>query len=192
MTDQAIKTEDVWELLSDRLRNFFLSRVSDPQVADDLLQETFLRIHTGLSEIRDEERLTSWGFQVGRNLVIDHYRSKDKAAGPISDDFALGEDLERGNLNGVVADWLPELIAKLPESYREAVKLYEIEGLPQQEIAERLNLSLSGAKSRVQRGREKLKSLLFDCCAFEKDRRGNVIDCSENSPSDGRCGDGCC
>jgi RNA polymerase sigma-70 factor (ECF subfamily) len=60
--------------------------------------------------------------------------------------------------------------------YRQAVQLSEIEGLPQQEVADRLGLSLSGAKSRIQRGRLMLKDELERCCRFEFDRRGNVMD----------------
>ena len=84
----------------------------------------------------------------------------------------------------VEAGWLPFMIAELPDAYREAVELYELKGVSQQEIADRLGISLSGAKSRVQRGRKKLKSLLSDCCSFEKDRRGNLIGFKRNSPDD--------
>ncbi len=69
------------------------------------------------------------------------------------------------------------MIRSLPEGYREAVRLAEIEGLPQQEVADRLGLSLSGAKSRIQRGRVLLKDALEGCCRFEIDGRGNVMDC---------------
>ena len=74
------------------------------------------------------------------------------------------------------------MIAQLPDPYREAVELYELKGMPQQDIADKLGLSLSGAKSRVQRGREKLKSLLFSCCSFEQDRRGNIIGYERKNP----------
>ena len=58
-----------------------------------------------------------------------------------------------------------------------ARELAEIEGLPQQEVADRLGLSLSGAKSRIQRGRAMLKDALERCCRFEFDRRGNLAEC---------------
>ena len=69
------------------------------------------------------------------------------------------------------------MIHDLPDPYREAVRLTEIEGLTQAELARRLGISLSGAKSRVQRGRAQLKEQLIECCRFEFDRRGAVIDC---------------
>ena len=75
-----------------------------------------------------------------------------------------------------LAPCLTPLIARLPEPYREAVRLVEIDGLPQRDLSERFAVSLSGAKSRVQRGRDKLKDLLLHCCQVELDKRGNVMD----------------
>ena len=181
--DQPLSTEQVWKLLSDKLRGFLLQRVSDPQVAEDLLQETFLRIHQKLDEIDDIQRITAWVFQIARNLVIDHYRSAARASEAKADDLQAGAD-EEENLNELVSGWLLLMLAELPDDYREAVELYELEGISQQEIADRLGISLSGAKSRVQRGREKLKDSLFDCCSFEQDRRGNIIDYARNHPPD--------
>ena len=118
--------------------------------------------------------ITSRVYQIARNFIIDHYRSKSKEATAIAEELA-DDAPEAENLNELAMGWLPYMISKLPDGYREAVELYELQGLPQQEIAGRLELSLSGAKSRVQRGRENLKSVLFDCCSFEKDRRGNLM-----------------
>ena len=192
MTDKILSTEKIWELLSTKLRSFLLQRVSDPQVADDLLQETFLRIHKKLNEIEDEQRMTSWVFQIARNLVIDHYRSKGRdSAAAMPEDVEDPTD-EEDNLNELVMGWLPTMIAQLPDTYREAVELYELKEMPQQQIAEQLNISLSGAKSRVQRGRERLKSLLFACCSFDRDSHGNVLDYTKKSSEDcGICDDEC-
>jgi RNA polymerase sigma-70 factor (ECF subfamily) len=88
-----------------------------------------------------------------------------------------------------VVGWLPELIDDLPATYRDAVRLHEIEGLSQQAVADRLGLSLSGAKSRVQRGRERLRAELERCCSFELDRRGNVLDYERRAA--GACCDVC-
>jgi RNA polymerase sigma-70 factor (ECF subfamily) len=76
-----VTTEALWELLGARLRSYFLRRVSDEQVADELVQETFLRIHRGLDGVDDEERLTAWVFRVARNLVVDHRRGSARLPG---------------------------------------------------------------------------------------------------------------
>lgn len=184
MPKTPISTERLWELLSHKLRSFLERRVSDRQVAEDLLQETFVRIHKGLDELDDEVRIEPWVFQITRNLVIDHQRSRKAGpADPDDADATLADDpVDGGNLNDVVRDWIPAMIDQLPEPYSLAVRLYELEGVSQQEIADRTGVSLSGAKSRIQRGREKLKALLFDCCSFERDSRGNVLRYTRNAP----------
>ena len=191
----AATTETLWESLSDELKGFLRSRVSDEQAAEDLLQETFLRIHQKLGTVKDEQRLTSWVYQIARNLLTDHYRAQAKIATVPENDQLPTEPAEEtaANLNQQAAGWLRHFIAQLPDGYRQAVELYEIEDLPQQDIADRLGLSLSGAKSRVQRGREKLKTLLLDCCTFQHDRRGNLLDCEHNQTDSetARCGEDC-
>ena len=181
-------TEQIWELFGAKLRSFLLQRVSDEQVAADLLQETFMRIHKRLDSLDDRQRITSWVFRIARNLVVDHYRAQARATAAVAADLETHAD-EEENLNELVMGWLPQMIAHLPEAYREAVELYELKGVSQQEIANQLGISLSGAKSRVQRGRAQLKSLLFDCCSFEQDRRGNLISYQKNNPND--CDEGC-
>lgn len=157
----------------------------------NLLQETFLRIHGKLDGTDDNQRITPWVFQIARNLVIDHYRSKSRVATDRADDLEARVD-EEENLNKRVTGWIPEMISQLPDEYREAIELYELKGIPQQQIADQLGISLSGAKSRVQRGRAKLKSLLFDCCSFERDRRGNIIGYEQNRLEDrDELGNGC-
>ena len=197
MSATTITTEYVWANLSARLKGFFMQRVPSEDVADDLLQEAFIRIHRGLDTLDDVERLTSWVFQIARNLVVDYYRSKEARA-PNTDigdliDESSDPRLEDGNLNELVMGWLPMTISDLPDPYRDAVELYELHRIPQREIADRLGISLSGAKSRVQRGRELLKKMLSKCCAFERDRRGNVIGVRSQSLSQDGCGnDECC
>lgn len=192
MNRELMSTEQIWEALSEKLRAFLRHRVSDAQVAEDLLQETFLRLHKKLDDIDDEQRLTAWVFQIARNLVIDHYRFKArKVTTTLEEDIETPTD-EGENLNELVEGWLTAMIAQLPNTYRDAVELYELKGMPQQQIADTLGISLSGVKSRVQRGRDKLKTLLFECCSFERDRRGNIIGYLQHNRSDGdTCHEGC-
>jgi RNA polymerase sigma-70 factor (ECF subfamily) len=182
-------TEEIWEKLHRKLRGFFLKRVSDEGIAEELLQMTFLKIHENLGNVNSVERISAWTFQVARNVLIDHYRSQARAAEESAQEIEA-DSPEEGNLNEEVAGWLPSMIKKLPEKYREALILYEIEGVPQQAIADQLGISLSGAKSRVQRGRSKLKDILLDCCSFQKDRFGNFIDYERKSCCNGNAANG--
>ena len=177
MNEKTITTEEIWRLLSEKLRSFFAKRVSSEEIAEDLLQETFIRIHSKLNTLDDRQRFTAWVFQMARNILVDHYRSKAGELQAQEFEDCPEESTGEENLNELLIDWLPSMIEKLPDLYRPAVELYELKRMPQQQIADQLDISLSAAKSRVQRGREKLKSLLLDCCIFEQDRRGNVIEC---------------
>jgi RNA polymerase sigma-70 factor (ECF subfamily) len=184
-----VQTEAVWELLSAKLKSFIRSRVENEQAADDILQETFLRIHQRLAALNDEDRVEAWVYQIARNLITDHYRvrGRDRKDSPLESEPAAPPEPEAANQNEEVAGWLPAAIKDLPPDYREAVNLYELQGLSQAEIAGRLGISLSGAKSRVQRGREKLKQVLERCCRFNVDRRGNVLSCEPKSKGCSYC-----
>ena len=96
-------------------------------------------------------------------------------------------------MRGSFIPFIRGAVAGLPEPYREALLLTEYEGLTQQQLAERVGISLSGAKSRVQRGREKLKQILLDCCHVELDRRGGIIDYQGQCDccANGHCGPDC-
>jgi RNA polymerase sigma-70 factor (ECF subfamily) len=170
-------TEAIWSQLSSDLRRYLRRRVPDDHVADDLLQDTFMRVHRALGTLRDDERLLGWVYGIARNAVRDYHRRA--GAGRLQ---PLVEEIEASNdplaeLRSQSSRWMGELVAELPETYREAVMLSEIEGLSQQEVADRLGLSVSGAKSRVQRGRALLREILDDCCAFQFDHAGRLMDC---------------
>lgn len=169
-------TEAVWSHLSSDLRRFIRRRVPDDHVADDLLQEVFLRVHRNIGTLLGADRLVAWVYRIARNAIHDHHRKAAKGAVALADaDPAEDADDARSQLRCRGCDWLDEMMRVLPDGYREAVQLTEIEGLSQQEVADRLGLSLSGAKSRIQRGRAMLKGVLEGCCNFEFDRRGNMI-----------------
>jgi len=168
-------TANVWQELSGDLRRFIRRRVADDHTADDLLQDVFLRIHRNLPSLADADRLAAWVYQIARNILSDHYRRIGQPA-PLDDDVAETEADQPATCVCGAEHWLHELIGQLPEPYQTAVRLAEIEGLTQREIAERYGLSLPGAKSRVQRGRALLKEALDACCVFHADARGNVYD----------------
>lgn len=170
-------TEATWTHLSSDLRRFIRRRVADDHVADDLLQEAFLRIHRNIGTLQEADRLAAWVYQIARNVIHDHHRKATSSTVALADADPAdhGEDhLSQLGCRG--AGWLDELIRSLPESYRVAVHLAEIEALSQQEVADRLGLSLSAAKSRIQRGRAMLKDALEQCCHFKFDGRGNMLD----------------
>lgn len=187
-------TEQLWEDFHTPLRQFIRTQVRDEQQVDDLLQEVFLKIHMHLDTVRAQDKVGSWLYQIARHVITDHYRSElRKATTPLPDDFAERlivpeEDEENEAVQSLLPCILP-LVQRLPWPYRQALLLTEVEGMSQKDLATRLGLSFSGAKSRVQRARDKLRELLLDCCHFEFDRRGNIIDYAPNCE---RCVTTCC
>lgn len=173
-----MSVEAVWSEFSGRLRAFIASRVRDAADADDLLQEVLLRVHRSGGTLERTDRLPAWLYQVTRNALTDHYRSRDvrgRHFGGSLDEVAepaVPEDEARDERE--LAACLAPMLDQLPAKYREAVALTTFEGLSQVEGAGRLGISVSGMKSRTQRGRARLRDLLLRCCEIEIDRRGGI------------------
>lgn len=170
----------LWEQYSRRLLAFIRGRVWDDAEAEDILQEVFIRIHRHLCCLPDWEKPEAWFYQIARNLIIDHYRQR-RNLGEIPDDLPAEPDPEgparlEDDPEAELALSLADMVAELPEPYRQALLLTEYQGLSQKQLAESLGISLSGAKSRVQRARQKLREMLLNCCHFIFDRRGGVVE----------------
>ena len=169
--------EDIWTQFATRLRYFIRGRVTDDASAEDILQNVFLKVQQRLGTLRGAEKIEAWVHQIARNAIVDHFRSQ-RPTDELPDDLAqpfesLTDEAEKAAL---LASFR-RMITALPEPYREAIQLTELEGLTQQQLATRLGISLSGTKSRVQRGRAMLKDMLLECCRFEFDRRGGIVEC---------------
>jgi RNA polymerase sigma-70 factor (ECF subfamily) len=167
--------ETIWHEFADRLGQFIRARVNDPAAADDIRQDVFVKIQRRLGSLRDFSKLESWLYHIARNAIIDHYRARRETT-EIAESLPADAPGHDADVEGLKAAFR-RMIDNLPEPYREAIALTEFHGLTQQQLAERAGISLSGAKSRVQRGRAMLKADLEACCRFEFDRRGRVMDC---------------
>ena len=183
---------DMLRELQAKLRPFVARRIRSEADIDDVVQDIFLRMQRGLPGLRDEERFGPWVYQVARSAIADHQRVAAKhrvvdgagvaeGAAPRDEDEAIEHE---------VATYIAPFVAMLPSPYREALTLTELEGLSQRQAAEMLGISVSGMKSRVQRGRVQLRKALEDCCHIALDVRGRVVGC-EPRPA-GRMPEGCC
>jgi RNA polymerase sigma-70 factor (ECF subfamily) len=173
----SMTTERVWEDFHTPLQQFIRKRVSDEVTAEDVLQDVFLKIHQHMETLKDVKKLESWIYQIARNAIIDSYRSsRPTTTLEAAEVLALPEELADDDVVSELLPCIRAMVRSLPEHDRQALILTEYQGLTQKELSERLGLSFSGAKSRVQRAREKLKQQLLECCHFELDRWGHVID----------------
>lgn len=177
-----------WQDVAARLRPFIARRISPVEI-DDVMQDVFVRMQRGLPRLRDEERFTSWLFQIARSSIAEHMRTRARHPLPDSDRMAelVAEPVaepepENGDDDRQAARSLSScvsmFVARLASPYREAVTLALLEGLTAREAAEMVGISVSGMKSRVQRGREQLRRMFDECCEIALDARGKVTDYS--------------
>jgi RNA polymerase sigma-70 factor, ECF subfamily len=185
--------------LAEPLRRFVRKRVNDAHEADDIVQDVLLKAIANAESMPPDERLAAWIFRAARNLIVDRYRSRAmRAAASIIDTIGALPDhdnadlAEQAEVVAELAACLRCMVDRLDEPYREALKLADLRGLTQQDVASRMGVSLSGAKSRIQRARQQLQAILSACCNVERDVRGNVTDFQPNARAQQRCADNGC
>jgi RNA polymerase sigma-70 factor (ECF subfamily) len=195
----AAVSELPWEELHRNLRAFIGRRVRNPADVDDLVQRVLLQIVKGLASLRDAERLHAWVYRTARNVIVDYYRSptlRREVAGGDQEELTAAsaesqtvfQDDERGALRELAACMTP-MVRQLSPAYREAVTLADLEGVNQADAAARAGVSISGMKSRIQRGRKQLRAVLEECCRIQLDRRGTIVGYHPRKPhSCGPCG----
>ncbi len=167
--------EQIWRSYHENLHRIIQSRVGEADVADDILQDVFIKIQTGIGGLKDTTKLKSWIYQITRNAIVDHYR-RQKNHDQLPDDLSQVEPDQIEQAEQELGGCMVPMINTLPERYRDALMLSEIDEIPQKVVAQKLGISLSGAKSRVQRGRAMVKDKLLDCCRIERDQRGSLVD----------------
>lgn len=177
MTVAVSETQDLndsfWAEIAARLRLFIRSRVEDSHTADDLVQDVILKAQLNLHSA-PMHKLSAWMFQIAKNVVIDHYRSsKHRRPAPWDDETAVeeSETVIVSELSGCIRP----MLARLPEASREALEQTDLGDLTQTELAKHLGLSLPGVKSRVQRAREQLRTVLESCCAPTTGSDGTIV-----------------
>jgi RNA polymerase sigma-70 factor, ECF subfamily len=192
-THTAESIEAVWREFSGELRQFIGRRVSRSQDAEDILQLVALRMLQNADENRDRLTLLGWLYAVTRNAITDHYRAAVHRREVITEDtpeppiahLAADPDAQRA-LAGLAACVRP-LLRLLPADQAAAVELVDLTGVSQVEAARAAGLSVSGMKSRVQRGRRALRSALTACCHLQLDVRGEVQEFESRRETDCVC-----
>lgn len=167
--------EAIWLDLNGELYKFIYSRVNDEHVAKDILQEVFYKIQLNINQLKNTSKLTSWVYQITRNSIIDYFRKSKKKNDSIENlDFPESEnnDLDYSKLS----ECINQKVEALSEKYKQAIVLTAFKNYSQKELAEKLKISYSGTKSRIQKAREILKEDVLNCPRVESDTSGKLID----------------
>jgi RNA polymerase sigma-70 factor (ECF subfamily) len=175
---------EFWEIYDQhyaKVRKFILFLVRDAWVADDLIQETFLRIQKNLDSLRDPSKMSSWIFRIAYNLCQDHFRrskiSQKEERIDLQEMATFEEDLIQKELEQrQMGQCVQNQIRLLPESLRTVLVFSDIMDFSHQEIADTLGITIENVKVRLHRARKKLKPILEEKCNFEMDER-NVLIC---------------
>jgi RNA polymerase sigma-70 factor (ECF subfamily) len=182
--------------------------IGDIPEVEDVVQDTLLVSLEKAETLQNPDLYKHWLFKIARNKSIDFLKSRQQQplAGSVSDLdmadehqssalMALAENnietyqgvkerfLHQQQAVSEVKKYLQSVIPNvgiIPDAYLEALLLEEFYELSQQEIADKLQVPLPTAKSRIQRGRQKAKEVMLMCCAFEFDCRGSVMDYTQH------------
>ena len=164
-------TQQVWKKYADDVKHFILSKVKDTTVTDDLLQETFIKVHTKLHTLKDITKLKPWIFTIARNTMMDYFKSTNQTVElknfEAQTDTKEHEHTEKDCLRGI--------LQSLPKKYRDPLFLSDIKGLKQQEVANTLKQNLPTTKSQIQRARKLIAQGFMDCCGLSLNEDGKLV-----------------
>jgi RNA polymerase sigma-70 factor (ECF subfamily) len=183
-----------WAHLRKQVRVMLGGRLASGADAEDVVQDVLLRVFRNTHSLRDGDRFGSWLATTVRNAATDQLRAKQRNPVVARDeseeaDPAAPVDEPDDTARRLLVAALRPFAERLPAIYRDVIILSELEEVPHAEIARRLSISVSGVKSRVQRGREQLRKMLTDCCEIALDVRGAVVACE---PRIGKASEDCC
>jgi len=165
-------TDLIWEEFSGRIKAHLLRKLRRKDDADDLLQEIFIKIHKHIGHLRERAKLSSWIYRIVENTLNDYYRKNGLPETELDEGKEYAGNREQENTMDGITKCLGVFIDRLPEKYREPLVLSDVEGMKQKDIAEKMHLSYSGLKSRVQRGREMIREMFVECCRLSVKKDG--------------------
>jgi len=146
--------------LSAQLRRFFLVQFVSRRYADDLLQETWLRIHEVRHTYRPGQPVLPWLYAIARHIRVDHYRKAQRAQ---IREQSLDESGDIPHTTGAGSARTPDLealLATLPESQREVIAMLKVSGMSLEEVARATSSSVGSVKQKAHRAYEKLRERL--------------------------------
>lgn len=181
----TLSPEQAVQMLSEPLSRYLQRYSGDPALAEDLLQETLTRVARGLETFEGRSRLETWAFSIATRVAADHFRSSrhtlptvemDESEELSDSDIGVDQRVVHDEMNACVRS----VIDTLPEDYRAALVLHDLQGLTAAETAEACGCSVPTAKVRIHRARLRLRDALQHECEFYHDEE-NVLRCDRKA-----------
>ncbi len=165
--------QDIWLDLHQEMRKFILKKVNNIEDTEDILQEIFIKIQLNIHQLNDYTKLTSWSYQIARNIINDYFRNVRSTVD--IEEVHLNEMESEESIYQSLSNCINQKIDKLPGKYKQAIVLTSFQQFAQKELAEKIGTSYSGAKSRVQRAKDQLRTSILSCRNLEADSNGNIL-----------------
>ena len=161
----------LWLEYKNGLKYYIFKKVKNEEIANDLSHEVLMKIYNSCCSSVNIKNVRSWMFQIAHNTTIDYLKKQNKFTHTVPEKYDNDDYDVYQEANEIVKP----LMQLLPEKYAIPLQLSDIEELKQKEVAQKLNLSLTATKSRIQRARNLLKKKIIECSNLEKDEKGNLI-----------------
>lgn len=177
-----------WNQFRNELLNFIRKKISIQPDAEDILQDVFIKMYKNYDQLNNQSKLKAWLYQITNHAIVDYYRKQEDPQIPYETvEHLLVNEESHSNMNDEIVSCLKLFLTELPEHYRIPLEMHELEGKKHKEISQELNISLSGSKTRILRGREKLREILTNCCEIEFDAYGNVVEVTQLKSTSIKC-----
>ena len=170
-------TEQVWLAYREKLRAFLISRLRDPDDADDVLQEVLIKTHLNLASVKNEASIQSWLLQVANRAVMDFYRRGNRPeTTDIDENLAQPVEETEKDWKTAFVDCVEPFVAALNVGEAELIRAIDLNGVPQKDYARTQGIKYSTLKSRVAKARANLKRQFDDCCNLTLNQRGVTVE----------------
>jgi len=154
------------------LKAFLAKKEKNSGLIDDIVQDSFLKLHLQLEAKKNIDYPKSWLFRVAQNLLTDVYRKQKIHTQELTEISQKVNEQQDGH---GPEDCLLGIIESLPMKYKKAVFLVDIKGLKQKDAAQQLKIALPTFKSHVQRGRKLVMQGYVDCCDYDISEDGILV-----------------
>ena len=166
------EASSLWLTYKDDLNKYVLKRVKNEDLADELSSEILMKVYKSCCSDIEIRNVRAWLYRIAHNAMMDHYRKAARTTHKLPE---VNIETDEAEAYKEAAQLVQSLIELLPPKYSTPLKMADILGVKQAEIARELDLSLPATKSRVQRARKLLREKIIECCNVEISNTGSLL-----------------